>query len=78
MTSRWLGEVAETRGLEVDWQVMSLAILNEGRDLPEAYLARMPRAMRLTRLYQIGLAWCQMGIISNGVSESAAVWRPQK
>lgn len=50
MTSRWLGEVADTRGLEVDWQVMSLAILNEGRDLPESYLARMPRAMRLTRL----------------------------
>ncbi|GAA1419791.1 DsbA family protein [Agrococcus citreus] len=50
MTSRWLGEVAETRGLEVDWQVMSLAILNEGRDLPESYRARMPRSMRLTRL----------------------------
>ncbi|MGM1030232.1 MAG: DsbA family protein [Actinomycetota bacterium] len=50
MTSRWLGEVADTRGFEVDWQVMSLAILNEGRDLPESYLARMPRSMRLTRL----------------------------
>lgn len=50
MTSRWLGEVAELRELDVDWQVMSLAILNEGRDLPESYLARMPRAMRLTRL----------------------------
>ncbi|SDS54095.1 mycothiol-dependent nitroreductase Rv2466c family protein [Agrococcus carbonis] len=50
MTSRWLGEVAETRGFDVDWQVMSLAVLNEGRDLPEAYAARMPRSMRLTRL----------------------------
>ncbi len=50
MTSRWLGEVADTRGFDVDWQVMSLAILNEGRDLPEEYLARMPRSMRLTRL----------------------------
>ncbi|WP_306232785.1 DsbA family protein [Agrococcus beijingensis] len=50
MTSRWLGEVAEVRGFEVDWQVMSLAVLNEGRDLPEAYLARMPRSMRMTRL----------------------------
>ncbi|WAC66139.1 DsbA family protein [Agrococcus sp. SL85] len=50
MTSRWLGEVAEARGLAVDWQVMSLAVLNEGRDLPEAYAARMPRSMRLTRL----------------------------
>lgn len=50
MTSRWLGEVAEARGFAVDWQVMSLAVLNEGRDLPEAYAARMPRSMRLTRL----------------------------
>lgn len=50
MTSRWLGEVADVRGLDVDWQVMSLAVLNEGRDLPESYAARMPRSMRLTRL----------------------------
>ncbi|MCR8671463.1 DsbA family protein [Agrococcus sp. HG114] len=50
MTSRWLGEVADRRGFDVDWQVMSLAVLNEGRDLPEAYAARMPRSMRLTRL----------------------------
>ena len=50
MTSRWLGEVAETRGFDVDWQVMSLAVLNEGRDLPEAYAAMMPRSMRMTRL----------------------------
>ncbi|MET4100473.1 2-hydroxychromene-2-carboxylate isomerase [Agrococcus sp. UYP10] len=50
MTSRWLGEVADTRGFDVDWQVMSLAVLNEGRDIPAEYLARMPRSMRLTRL----------------------------
>lgn len=50
MTSRWLGEVAEVRGIDVDWRVMSLAVLNEGRDLPEEYMALMPRSMRLTRL----------------------------
>lgn len=50
MTSRWLGEVADTRGFDVDWRVMSLAILNEGRELPEAYARLMPRSLRLTRL----------------------------
>lgn len=50
MTSRWLGEVAAVRGFDVDWQVMSLAILNEGRDLPEKYAANMPKSLRLTRL----------------------------
>lgn len=50
MTSRWLGEVAQVRGLEVAWRVMSLAVLNEGRDLDADHRARMPRAMRLARL----------------------------
>jgi len=50
MTSRWLGDVAAQRGFDVDWQMMSLAVLNEGRDLPADYAARMPRSMRLTRL----------------------------
>ncbi|CAG7609474.1 DsbA family protein [Leucobacter soli] len=32
MTSRWVQEVAETRGFPVSWRPISLAILNEGRD----------------------------------------------
>lgn len=50
MTSRWAAEVAEARGFAIDWQIMSLAILNEGRDLPEEYRAFLPRALRLVRL----------------------------
>lgn len=50
MTSRWLEEVGKLRGIEIGWRVMSLAILNEGRDLPEEYLALMPRSLRMTRL----------------------------
>ncbi len=50
MTSRWLGEVAEAREIDVDWQVMSLAVLNEGRDLSEGYASLMITSMRLTRL----------------------------
>lgn len=37
MTSRWLMEAAQVRDLEVTWSVMSLSVLNEGRDLDEDY-----------------------------------------
>jgi 2-hydroxychromene-2-carboxylate isomerase len=44
ITSRWMLEVREVRDVEIHWNVMSLAILNEGRDLSPDYRANMERA----------------------------------
>lgn len=44
MSSRWMMEVEKARPLDVTWSVMSLSVLNEGRDLPDDYQALMERA----------------------------------
>ncbi|HYO86026.1 MAG TPA: DsbA family protein [Dermatophilaceae bacterium] len=49
-TSRWLRSVAAERGINIDWHVMSLAVLNEGREIPQAYREKMAESWRLVRL----------------------------
>ncbi|GAA3128231.1 2-hydroxychromene-2-carboxylate isomerase [Kribbella aluminosa] len=45
MTSRWMLEVEQVRDVKTTWHVMSLAVLNDGRDeLPEQYRSFLTNA----------------------------------
>jgi 2-hydroxychromene-2-carboxylate isomerase len=44
ITSRWVLEVERVRPIAVTWNVMSLAVLNDGREMPAEYADLMRRA----------------------------------
>lgn len=48
-TSRWLTAVEDAGEAEVTWRLMSLSVLNEGRDIPEQYATVMTQGARVLR-----------------------------
>ncbi len=44
ITSRWVLEVEKVRPVQARWHVMSLAVLNEDKDMPEKYKEFMTQA----------------------------------
>src|SRR5215207_8836900 len=49
-TGRWLRSAAAARGEEVDWRLMSLAVLNADHDVPEQYREPMRQASLASRV----------------------------
>ena len=50
ITSRWILEAQQVRPIDVNFHIMSLAVLNEGKDIPDSYREMLAQAWRPVRV----------------------------
>lgn len=80
-TAQWLKAVADKRGLDIDWQLANLAVLNHGREMPVQQHDRMRDSELVGRLMiairakhgNAGLAAAYFAFAQRYFDQSAAI-----